>query len=135
MNPAKRIRIDSFLFEFKRWAFTESEIRAVALVGSVARNAANDESDVDLIVIVGPPNKYLQFRQWAALFGQVDRSQIENHGRCTSLRVWYRDGLEVEFGFCDETWAAIPLDEGTREVVSGGMRVLFEKSPVLTPLL
>jgi hypothetical protein len=44
-----------------------------------------------------------------------------------SLRVFYRNGLEVEFGLTDPAWAALPLDEGTRQVIAGGMRVLFER--------
>ena len=129
-----QVRVDSFLFEFKRWAATESEIHAAGLVGSYARNAAKEESDLDLIVIISLPNIYLEHRQWTSLFGLIDRDQIENYGPCTSLRVWYADGLEVEFGFCEESWAAMPLDRGTEQVVSGGMKVLFERRPILSTL-
>ena len=125
-------RIPNFLFEFKRWASTQDQIQAVALVGSHARGTATHESDVDLIVIVSLPNVYLKFQQWTALFGDVARQQIEDYGLCTSLRVWYSDGLEVEYGFCGDTW---PLDEGSRDVIARGMRVLFERLPILSPLL
>ena len=127
-------RIHSFLFEFKRWASTEEQIQAVALIGSHARGSANKDSDLDLIVIVSPPNIYLQFRQWTVLFGDVVRDQVENYGPCTSLRVWYSDGLEVEYVFCEPSWAGTPLDEGTRQVISGGMKVLFERTPMLSSL-
>src|SRR5580765_2734340 len=106
-----KARLDGFLFEFKRWAATETGIHAVALIGSHARNTATSESDVDLIVIISPPNIYLEHRQWTALFGNVLRDQLEKYERCTSLRVWYDEGFEVEFGFVDESWAALPLDE------------------------
>jgi predicted nucleotidyltransferase len=131
MYPA---RIDSFLFEFKRWAAGEAAILAVALIGSHARNAATAESDVDLIIVVSGPNIYLKHKQWTSLFGDVNREQIEDYGSCKSLRVWYADGLEVEYGFVDETWAS-PLDKDTIQIVSNGMKILFERKPILSPLV
>jgi hypothetical protein len=49
----------------------------------------------------------------------------------TSLRVRYADGLEVEFGFAAPDWAAAPLDAGTRRVLEGGVRVVFDRGVVL----
>jgi hypothetical protein len=65
-------------------------------------------------------------------FGTVEKQQIEDYGNLTSLRVWYREGLEIEYGLTDERWAAIPLDEGTRRVMAGGIRVLFERGDMLS---
>jgi hypothetical protein len=45
----------------------------------------------------------------------------------TSLRVRYADGLEVEFGIADRTWASAPLDPGTRRVIEDGCIVLFDR--------
>lgn len=134
MNPARALRVDSFLFEYKRWAATEARIQAVALIGSHARHTATPESNVDLIVMVSPPNIYLRHVQWTSLFGDVAREHLEDCGNRTSLRVWYSDGLEVEFGFVDETWVARPLDEDTLRIVSGGMKVMFERKPLLSLL-
>ena len=131
---ATKARVEGFLFEFKRWAATEEGIHAVALVGSHARNTATSESDVDLIVITSPPNIYLEYTQWTSLFGRVLRHQLEHYGNCTSLRVWYDEGFEVEYGFVDESWAALPLNEGTRKVVTDGMKILFERKPLLSIL-
>jgi len=46
--------------------------------------------------------------------------------------VWYADGLEVEYGLTGEEWAADPLDPGSRRVMEGGMRVLFERGDLLS---
>lgn len=127
-----KARVDGFLFEFKRWAATEARIHAVALVGSHARNTATSESDVDLIVVISPPNTYLEYKQWTSLFGNVLRYQLEQFGNCTSLRVWYDEGFEVEYGFVDESWAALPLHEGTRKVVTDGLKIMFERKPLLS---
>ncbi len=48
-------------------------------------------------------------------------------GRVTSLRVWYADGLEVEFAIADRAWASAPLDAGTRRVIEDGCVVLFDR--------
>ena len=50
------------------------------------------------------------------------------------MRAWYSVGHEVEYGFTDETWSALPLDEGTKKVISGGMEILFERGPILSGL-
>ena len=101
-------------------------------MGSYARNAATETSDVDLVLITSQPDNYLMDLNWIQRFGQVDRHQLEDYGKLTSVRVWYIDGPEVEYGITDKSWAALPLDEGTREVLAGGMRVLFEKEKILS---
>jgi len=127
-------RVDGFLFEFKRWAATEAGIHAVALMGPYAHKMATEVSDVDLIVVVSSPNIYLKYRQWTGLFGNVVREQTEFYEKCTSLRVWYDEGIEVEYGFVDESWAALPVDDETRKIISDGMKVMFERKPLLSLL-
>ena len=124
--------INRFLDEFTAWADAQPDIQAVALVGSYARNAATETSDIDLVIIASQPETYLQDVAWTRRFGQVRRQQVEDYGKVTSIRVWYADGREVEYGITDEGWAALPLDEGTRKVISDGMRVLFERTPILS---
>lgn len=125
-------RLVSFLDELTRWASSRSDLRALALVGSHARNAATDSSDVDLVIIANDPKIYLDDTDWVWQFGMVARQQVEDYGRLTSLRVWYRAGLEVEYGLTDERWAALPLDSGTRQVIEAGMRILFERGEILS---
>ncbi|MGA8620991.1 MAG: hypothetical protein WB660_21000 [Candidatus Sulfotelmatobacter sp.] len=56
------------------------------------------------------------------------------YGRVTSLRVWYSRGYEVEYGLTDESWIAFPLDQGTKQVISDGIRILFERESLLSRL-
>ena len=111
---------------------TQPDVWAVALVGSHARGKAKVASDVDLVLIADDPSKYLKDLDWARRLGPATRAERENYGKVTSLRVWYRDGLEVEFGFTDRTWLSLPLDEGTRSVLLDGARVLFERDQLLS---
>jgi predicted nucleotidyltransferase len=123
---------NQFIEQFTRWASGQADILAVALVGSHARNVAREDSDVDLVILTNVSQKYLAHDDWSSLFGVVSQKQIEDYGRLTSLRVWYESGLEVEYGFTTPAWAETPLDEGTRKVIEGGMRVLFERQPLLS---
>jgi predicted nucleotidyltransferase len=125
-------KVAPFLVEFTRWASTQADILSLALVGSHARDAATETSDVDLVLITVDLKRYLENTGWVQRFGTVKKQQVEDYGNLTSLRVWYREGLEIEYGLTDERWAAIPLDEGTRRVMAGGIRVLFERGDMLS---
>jgi predicted nucleotidyltransferase len=125
-------QVEVFLDNFVTWASSQADIQGIALVGSYARNAANDSSDIDLVILAKNPEQYLKDRGWVQRFGEVSRQQIEEYGILTSIRVWYVDGGEIEYGLTNENWAAIPLDQGTQRVISDGMRVLFERSPLLS---
>jgi predicted nucleotidyltransferase len=131
---SNRQQVHQFLGKFRRWAASQSDVLAIALVGSYARNEATDVSDVDLVIVASDPEKYLQDTRWAQYFGTIRRQQLENYGKVTSLRVWYSGGHEVEYAFTDKMWCALPLDEGTKKVISDGMRILSERGSILSRL-
>jgi hypothetical protein len=120
-----------FITNFTSWATTRSDILGVVLVGSYARGTATAESDVDLGIMATEPAVLLSDRSWTKLFGTVSRDQIEHYGKVTSIRVWYDNGLEVEYGITDRSWAELPLDPGTAEVMRGGFKVLFDPRGLL----
>jgi predicted nucleotidyltransferase len=129
-----KLRVEQFLHEFTRWATDQRDILGVALVGSYARGTATETSDVDLVVLANQPELHLQERSWAEAFGKIVNQRVEDYGRLASLRIEYADGLEVEYGFTDVSWASAPLDQGTREVILDGMKVLFEREPLLSSI-
>jgi hypothetical protein len=51
----------------------------------------------------------------------------------TSVRAWYVDGTEVEFGLATVEWATSP-DQGTRRVVKDGLRVLLDRDGALASI-
>ena len=128
----KTDQVAQFLKDVTRWASAQADILALALVGSYARNAAKETSDIDLVLIVVDPSQYLKDQGWVQRFGTVEKSQVEDYGLLTSIRVWYRDGLEIEYGITDERWSAMPLDAGTQQVIADGMQVLFECDDILS---
>src|ERR1043165_6719178 len=95
-------KIDIFLTSVTEWASKQADIQALALVGSHARNAAKETSDVDLVLIATDPSQYLQDTKWVEQFGSDREQQIEDYGLLISIRVFYTDGREVEYGITDE---------------------------------
>ena len=73
-------------------------MQAMALVGSYARGPARDDSEIDLVLLTGRPQRYLENSKWIECFGVVKKSQTEDYGKSTSIRVWYQNGAEVEYG-------------------------------------
>ncbi|MBK9926749.1 MAG: nucleotidyltransferase domain-containing protein [Anaerolineales bacterium] len=126
-------QVIDFIEDFMRWSTRRKDIRAVALVGSYARETATETSDVDLIIITEDPQKYLSNTEWTRVFGVVITKELEEYGKLTSLRVWYESGIEIEYGFTTREWAKTPLDKGTKRVINDRMRVLFEKEVLLSP--
>jgi len=61
-------------------------VPAIALVGSHARDAARDDSDIDLVILTGQPFRYLEDVNWAERFDGIENHQTENYGKLISLR-------------------------------------------------
>jgi uncharacterized protein len=116
------------------WIRTQPDVQAAALVGSYARNAATERSDVDLLILSTEVEKYFEPRRWTSIFGAVDKYDVENWGRVKSLRIFYKGAAEVEYGFSTPDWADLPVDEGTRRVVTDGMKILFDPQGILKRL-
>lgn len=89
---------------------------------------------MDLIILTKESESYLNDPAWAAAFGEFTKRKVEDWGWVKSLRVFYKDGLEVEYGFALPDWADIPVDTGTHRVVRGGMKILFDPRGLLTRL-
>lgn len=124
--------IQKFLNAFVAWASVQNDVQGLALVGSYARGAARDDSDIDLVILTDQPSRYLDDMKWLQRFGVIEKSQTVNYGLVTSIHVFYQNGHEVEYGITTPEWAAVPLDAGTRRVISDGMMVLFERGNLLS---
>ena len=119
-------KVSAFLEAFALWARSQPDIEAVALVGSYARGAATESSDVDLVILTPGVDKYLHDRSWISLFGEAPECREEAYSRVTSVRAFYESGLEVEYGFTTPDWADMPVDEGTLSVLKKGMKILYD---------
>ncbi len=122
----------AFLEAFNCWASAQPDVKAVALVGSYARDAATEDSDVDLLILTTEVSKYIDDRSWVSLFGEGAECRVEDWGKVTSLHTFYTGGLEVEYGFSTPDWARIPMDAGSLAVASDGMKILFDSQDILS---
>ncbi len=82
---------------------------------------------MDLVIVCACPDATIRDLGWIKAFGTPARKAREDWGRVASVRVWYADGLEVEFGIADRDWGSAPLDEGTRRVIEDGCIVLYDR--------
>ena len=116
-----------FLKKFKAYAENNDKIDCALIVGSYARGACREDSDLDIVIITPFKSEFTESDGFANAFGRVVRSQTEYYGACTSLRVWYSSGEEIEFGFVNPQWIKMPLDPGTLGVLHDGYIVLTDK--------
>ncbi len=128
--------VDLFLEKFKQWAASQDNIEAVALVGSYAKGTAKPDSDIDLVIITNDPKSLLENDLWLQNFGQIKEIKNEDWGLVQSRRVFYDNGIEVEFGITTPNWAKIdPVDPGTKQVILNGLKILYDENNILQSLL
>lgn len=111
----------------KQWAEENRKIESVIIVGSYARGTNTDTSDLDLVILTPCRDEMVENQEFTELFGKITKRQTEYYGACTSVRVWYQSGMEVEFGLVKPSWIDVPLDPGTYQVLSDGYKVVLDK--------
>lgn len=118
---------EEFISKLKEYAENSSHIESVLIVGSYARGTNKENSDIDIIIITSNKSEMVTDQLFTQAFGEVYKQQTEYYGACTSIRVWYGDGKEVEFGIVEPSWISIPLDSGTIKVLSDGYKLIVDK--------
>ena len=114
------------------WARAQPDVRGVALVGSYASGRPRLGSDVDLVVLTDDPEARAADTAWFT--GRTPRSRLirsQAWGPLLERRFRLTSGLHVEVGLVAPSWAAVPLDDGTRRVLAGGCRVLEDPHGLL----
>lgn len=127
-------KANSLLKQFKEWSELQSHVTGVALVGSFARGDFHPNSDIDLVIISSDKDLTLRVIKSDFNYGDISSYQIEEWGILTSLRVFYENGLEVEYGVVTNQWVEEPLDQGTRNVVKNGFQVVNDKEKVFSSI-
>lgn len=123
-------KVNLLLENFKEWTQQQNHIKGVAVVGSFARGDFHSNSDVDLTIISTDKDFTLENIKNDFSFGNIESSTLEEWGILTSLRIFYDNGLEVEYGVVTDQWVKEQLDEGTKNVVKNGFEVLTEKEDI-----
>jgi predicted nucleotidyltransferase len=124
-------RVKILLDDVRKWAESRPDILGVALVGSYACGEGGIDSDVDLLILASDPSAYIDKPEWINHFGSVKSFTVEDWRLVSSLRVYYQKNLEVEFGMTTSDWATEPFDDGTRQVITDGMKILLDRTGLL----
>jgi uncharacterized protein len=124
------------------WARSRADIIALALVGSRARGSARPDSDVDFVILASDPSIYRTDSKWLTeiLWPPAGAGTVTwhdaNYGNAWSRHISLTDGTVVELTFVSADWARIePIDPGTRAVVRGGCRILWDPHAMLSRLV
>ena len=124
-------QIAAFLDLVTTWADGSPGMSAVVVVGSPARGTARPASGVELLILSERAADLLVDVNWVRAFGDVEGYSTEERGRVTSVRVRYAGGLQVEFGLAVPEWAT-RADDGTRDMLRDGFRVLFDRDGIFS---
>src|SRR6266540_4723844 len=128
MGSARRDEVEQVLDRARRWAMGRADVVAVALVGSWARDAARPDSDVDLVVLTTDQAPYLapylDRDDWIGGLGADRLVMTRSWGPLTERRLVLPSGA-----------AADPVDEGTHQVITDGVRVLHDPEGLLARLI
>jgi len=138
MLNLKREPIDSRVSELlalvRSWAEQHPSITAVALAGSHAHGRARPDSDVDLVILADSPDP-LRNSNWLGAFGTVQECSTKQWGILTSHHAHYEEHGEVEVGIAPTSWADIPVDPGTQQVVADGIIIILDPHGKLKRLI
>jgi hypothetical protein len=135
VSPERRREVDALIMTVKKWAATRSDLAAVGVVGSWARGAQIEESDLDLILLTEHPSVYVEGDGWLAGFSPTAKPLgTSDWGAIVERRLVLPSGLEIEVGVGNPSWAATPVDPGTKAVVRDGLFALYDPSGLLAEL-
>jgi predicted nucleotidyltransferase len=132
-SQKRRGEVEGVLAIASRWAHHHPDVRGLALVGSWAREAAHANSDVDLLLLTDKPSIFTDRQDWTEDLGAVGITGKQQWGPVAERRLLLPSGLELDVGVAPTAWAATnPVDAGTRDVVSAGVRILHDPDGLLT---
>ena len=113
------------------WAEEREDVRAVLVVGSQARAEAHADrwSDLDLVLVVDEPARYLEDRDWLEEFGTPVLTFLEpTFEGSRERRVLYETGEDVDFVVLPpSTVERLPTTPGAAALLARGYRVLVDR--------
>jgi len=135
VTPAIAASLASLVGE---WVARTENLRALALLGSWARDEATPQSDLDLLVLAMKPGRYCGERPPLAAIGlagagyQLINRQRVQYGVVTSQVLTLDPEAELELSFAGREWAELAgTDPGTASVIRRGFRILVDKDGML----
>lgn len=132
-EPGHEVR--QFIDALVAFAQQRDDVRAVAVVGSHARQEARPGSDVDVVVLTTEPRRYTETLDWIGSLMGARLIATRRWGALTERRLVLAGGIEIDFGVAHTSWAATkPLDPGTARVARDGLMPLHDPDGLLAAL-
>lgn len=131
---------NELLQHFLEWAKLQTDIRAVALIGSAARldHPADEWSDYDLLVVASDPQTYLTSTEWLTCFGCVWCTFLEkaSTGEAIERRVLFERGIDIDFIIVSVGDALLDFRNTPMitEISQRGRRVLWDRDNILAEI-
>ncbi len=127
-----RDNVAPFLDRVAAWAAAREEVRLLVLIGSQARSQATADvwSDVDLVLSVIEPDRFLNQSDWVHAFGEPTITYVEPTpiGGQSERRVLFANGLDVDFTIAAARDFHLLLAEPEVAALLGqGHRILVDK--------
>jgi aminoglycoside 6-adenylyltransferase len=128
----RMVAINAFLEKVAAWAEIHTDIQAVLLIGSLAREThpADEWSDVDLILFADDIEIYASQHDWLADFGDVLVPVIERHqSGDVEWLVLFADGVKVDFYFTPGAGdlTAVIAQASYNLVICRGAKLLYSR--------
>ena len=117
-----------------QWAASCDTVRALALVGSHVTEQAGPKSDIDFVILCDDKSKLTNDTAWVQQFGKVTSCTREEWGTVTSVRVFYSDRQEIEFGLAPPDWVELTFGDKIPEGASDRIKILLDDSNLLGKL-
>jgi predicted nucleotidyltransferase len=118
------------------WAQEQGDVSGLLLVGSYAYGRPRMRSDVDLVLLTTEVQRHVKGLDWILAFDPAARViRTQAWGPLTERRVRLRSGLHAELGVATPSWASLPLDRGTRNVLRDGCKILYDPRDLLREAL
>lgn len=122
----RRREAHAVIDDIGNWAAARDDVLAVAVVGSYARGAERMASDVDIVILADDPEGLSEAAWFRILRPDTRLIRSMNWGPVRERRMRLPSGLQVELNLAPSSWAAVPLDAGSRRVLSDGHQIIFD---------
>jgi hypothetical protein len=135
MSAPRHQEVAALLDRAVQWAGARPDVAGLLLVGSWARDAAREDSDVDLMLLTDDPSLY-DAETLSGGWAPGTFVTTRQWGPVTEWRFVRESGLQVELCVGHPAWAGTsPVDPGTRRVVSDGARSLYDPHGLLAAVI
>jgi len=106
-----------------------SDVFGILLVGSYARKAEKNNSDVDVVIITSDEKYYYETDEWISELGEYLQTDKEKWWIVSTIKVHFSN-IEVEFNFAGLEWLKTTKEKSTNWLLSDGYVVLYERNSI-----